>query len=181
MSEALQSAQQAMQNAGQQQAQGQKGEQGEASQEDMGQEFGSQGQGQGGQKQSGGQKGQGQGQGGSAGQGGKTGKGAGQSAGSGSGGGMGGPGRGAGGGTGPQQPLPGPKKDLLMPYKMGQGKKLIRSFKGTPDPNRDRAAYVDIVPEKLRAAESSLNREEIPAGHRKQVRDYFDAIQPGAK
>lgn len=168
-----------MQQAGQKQDQQAQGDQGDSSEEEMGKEFG-QGQGQG-QKQSSSQSGQGQGQGGKAGQGGKTGQGAGQSASSGSGGGMGGPGRGAGGSAGPQQPLPGQKKDTLAPYQVGQGKKLTRSYKGTPDPNRDRAAYVEIVPEKIRAAESSLNREEIPAGHRKAVRDYFDAIQPGAK
>ncbi len=169
-----------MQQAGQQMAQGQgQGKsQDDASDEAMGQGFSSgQSGGQSG-SQSAGQNGQGQsGQGQSGGNGGKSGQG-GQPA-SGSGAGMGGPGRGAGGRAGPQQPLAGVKKDTYVPGMVDpRGKKLSRSFMGTPDPTQDRAAYYQVVPERIRAAEASLNREEIPTSYRKQVRDYFEAIQP---
>ncbi len=170
LSESLQSAQQSLQQAGQKQAQN--GQQdGQASESEMGQEMGSgqsgqQASGQGGQQgsQSGGKSGQANG-----------------SKGAGSGSGMGGPGRGAGGSAGPQQPLPGVKKDtLIRPELDPRGKKLQRTYMGTPDPTQDRAGYYQVAPESKRAAEASLNREDIPVGYKKQVRDYFDSIQPGS-
>ena len=173
MSQALQSSQQAMQQAGQKTEKQASSEDGEATESEFGKEFKA--------GESGDKQGEGEGQK----PGGKNGKKPGGQGGSqastspGSGKGMGGPGRGAGGSAGAQQPLPGAKKDTLLPYQMGKGDKLTRSYRGTPDPNRDRAAYVEIVPERTRAAESSLNREDIPVGHRKQVRDYFNSIQPG--
>jgi hypothetical protein len=172
MSQALQSAQQSLQNAGQQSAQK---KQDEASEEEMGQEPG-----QGGQS---GQSGQG-------GQQGKSGQQGGQQAGQSGGGrggrskgaGLGGPGLGVGGSVGPQQPLPGVKKDELVRGSVNpKGEHLSRSYMGTPDPTKDRAAYYQVVPERVRAAEASLNREEIPAGHRDQVRKYFDSIRPSGK
>jgi len=169
MSQALQSAQQSLQNAGQQSAQ----KQGEASGEEMGQEFG-----QGGQSGQGGQQGNKSGQQGGQ-QGGKSGNGRGGRS---KGGGLGGPGIGAGGSVGPQQPLPGVKKDQLVRGSVNpKGEHLSRSYMGTPDPTKDRAAYYQVVPDRVRAAEASLDREEIPAGHRDQVRKYFNSIQPGAK
>jgi hypothetical protein len=168
MSESLQSAQQSLQNAGQQSAEGEK----EPSEEEMGEEFGQ------GQKPGQGQgQGQGQAQGQSQAQGGKSGSSRGSRSASGTG--LGGPGRGAGGNVGPQQPLPGVKKDQLVRGSVNpKGQHMTRSYMGTPDPTRDRAAYYQVVPERVRAAEASLNREEIPAGHRDQVRRYFDSISP---
>jgi hypothetical protein len=49
---------------------------------------------------------------------------------------------------------------------------------GTPDPTKDEAAYYSIVPDKVRAAEASLNREDIPTRYKDPVRQYFQAIQP---
>jgi hypothetical protein len=95
---------------------------------------------------------------------------------------MGGPGMGVGGRVGPQQPLPGVKKDQLVRGSVNpRGEHMSRSYMGTPDPTKDRAAYYQVVPERVRAAEASLNREEIPAGHRDQVRRYFQAISPSGK
>ena len=164
MTEALQSAQESLQQAGQQSAQND--QEGEATEDEMGKEFKPGGASQGGQQgQQAGQKAGGQKPGGQPNPG--------------SGGGMGGPGRGAGGSAGPQQPLPGVKQDkLIKGMEDARGKKLSKGYMGTPDPSQDRAAYYSIVPEKVRAAEASLTREESPAGHKKAVRDYFDAIQP---
>lgn len=99
----------------------------------------------------------------------------------GSGGGMGGPGRGMGGNAGAQQPLPGKKRDVLVRgVDDPKGQRLQRTYTGAPDPNQDRAAYFTIVPERARAAEAALDREEIPAPFKKGVRDYFTGIQRGA-
>lgn len=162
MSQALKSAQQALAEAGQKQNGSQPSSgQGSASDADMGEEFqpGSGGSNPGGSQQS---------------QGGKPS--------AGQGGGLGGPGRGAGGGVGAQQPLPGQKRDVLVRgQETRDGKRLQRTYTGTPDPTQDRAAYFDVVAPRVRAAEATLNREEIPAAHKKNVRDYFDGIQPGAR
>jgi hypothetical protein len=165
MSESLQSAQQSLQQAGQQTAQnGQgQGQQGEASEAEMGQEFK--------QGQSGGQSGNKNGQDSNQ-------KGSTQNRGSG----RGGPGIGVGGNVGPQQPLPGVKKDeLVKGVPDPRGKKLQRTYMGTPDPTKDRAAYYSIVPDKVRAAESTLNNEEIPVGYKNQVKEYFNSIQQAGK
>jgi hypothetical protein len=71
------------------------------------------------------------------------------------------------------------KKDTLVKgMDDPRGKKISRSYMGTPDPSQDKAAYYEVVPERIKAAEASLNREEIPLSHQKQVRDYYDSIQP---
>jgi hypothetical protein len=172
MSEALQSAQQSLQQAGQQ---AQNGESNEASEGEMGQEFGqSQSQGQGGQGQ---QSGQGQGQTKNGGQG-KGNKSQNRQ----SGGGMGGAGIGQGGHAGAQQPLPGQKREVLVPGTVNpHGKQLSRTYYGTPDPTKDKAAYYSLVPEKVKAQEASLNREDIPTAVKKPVQRYFDSIQPQGK
>jgi hypothetical protein len=92
---------------------------------------------------------------------------------------MGGPGIGQGGGVGPQDPLPGKKKDQLVNGKQDpNGQRLTRSYRGTPDPTRDKGAYYSIVPERVKAAEASLNREEIPTAVKRPVQRYFESIQP---
>jgi len=169
-SQSLQSAQQSLQQAGQQMAQN--GQQAESSDKEMGAEF-RPGQGQNGAGQQ-----PGQGKGGKSGSQGTSGQ-SGKKAGQGSGAGMGGPGRGMGGNAGRQQPVPGQKHDVLVPgTRDPKGQQLSRSFMGTPDPTQDRAAYYSIVPDKVRAAESSLNREEIPTGYKDQVKTYFESISP---
>ncbi len=160
LSQALQSAQQSLQRAGQKSAQS--GQQGEASPSEMGEEFqpGQSGSpqstgGQQGGKPTNGQQGSRRAQGSQGGRG------------------------GFGGSAGAQQPLPGVKANKLAPYQVDEkGRKLTRSYMGTPDPTQDRAAYYSVAPESRRAAEASLGREDIPNGYKKQVRDYFDAIQP---
>jgi hypothetical protein len=173
MSQSLQSAQQSLQQAGQQTAQGgqggqkgqsgqggQAGQQGESTEQEMGKEPGSQ------QSSSSQQSGSSKGQGSS------------QNASRSGGRGSSGPPMGYGGKVGAQQPLPGVKKDELVKGSVNdKGQKLTRTYMGTPDPTQDKAAYYSVVPERVKAAESSLNREDIPAGYKKQVRDYFDSIQ----
>lgn len=170
MAQSLQSAQQSLANAGQQQAQN---GQNEASESEMGKEFGQQGQsGQSGQKS--GAQSQGSG---SKSQSGQSGQQTSQS--KGSGGGLGNPGQGAGGHVGPQQPLPGTKKDQLVAGQPDWRKKTMqRTYKGTSDPTQDRAAYYAVAAESKKTAEAALNREDIPAATKKTVESYFKSIQP---
>ena len=183
MAQALQSAQQSLSQAGPNTAQGK-----EPSDEEWGKQPGEGQQGQPGQQGQQGQQGQGQGQGqqgqGQQGQGqgqGQPGQ-SGQQASSGNGQGMGGPGRGQGGSAGKQDPLAVRKKDHLIKGQVNQrGQQLSRKYKDNPDLNPSSAAYVQAYPEFKKAAESAMQREEIPLAHRKQVRDYFDAITPKTK
>lgn len=86
---------------------------------------------------------------------------------------------GVSGRVGGMQPLPGKKKDQLVRGTVNdKGKKLQRTYMGTPDPTQDRAAYYSVVPDKVKAQEASLNKEDIPTGYKKAVRDYFNSIQP---
>jgi hypothetical protein len=39
--------------------------------------------------------------------------------------------------------------------------------------------YYEVYSQYAPAAESAMNREDIPAGYKKQVRTYFDALKPG--
>ena len=177
-SAALKSAQQSLSQAGQQQAQsgqkqgqqGQQGQQGDSTEAEMGKEFG-QGQQEGSQK-----SGQQQASAASSQQGSSQNQNSSRKS---SGGGLGNPGIGQGGHVGAQQPLPGKKKDELVKGSVNdKGQKLTKTYMGTPDPTQDKAAYYSVVPDRVRAAESTLNREEIPTGYKKQVKDYFESIQP---
>jgi hypothetical protein len=95
------------------------------------------------------------------------------------GGGLGNAGIGQGGHVGPQQPLPGVKKDELVRGTVNEkGDKLTKSYKGLPDATKDKAAYYQVMSDNKKAAEASLNKEEIPAGYKEQVKQYFNSIQP---
>ena len=95
------------------------------------------------------------------------------------GGALGGPGIGAGGKVAPVQPMPGvTKTDTMVRGMKGKGEELSRPFRGSPDQVDSRASYYDVYPGARRAAEDALNKEQIPASHRKQVKEYFDAIAP---
>ncbi len=181
MSQALRSAQQSLSQAGQQTAQGaRKGQQGQQGQQgseqnsateaEMGKEFGK-------GEQEGAQK---SGQQSASAASSKTGASQNnRSSRAGSGGGLGNAGIGRGGHVGPQQPLPGHKKDELVKGSVNdRGQKLTRTYMGTPDPTQDKAAYYSVVPDRVRAAESTLNREDIPASYKNQVKEYFNSIQP---
>lgn len=188
MSQTLQAAQQSLQNAGQQSAQNQQepkdkqdqqsqqtqqSQQGQQEKSGSAQEKTGEGPGSSGQQtaQGSGQNGQAAGS-----QGGKA-----MGAGSGAGPGVGGSRNGRVPGQ-PVTPLPRVKQDQLIRGDVNRrGTHTSRSFMGTPDPTKDQAAYYQVVPERVRAAEASLNREEIPAGHREQVRRYFESISPSGK
>lgn len=58
------------------------------------------------------------------------------------------------------------------------GNELQISMTGDPEPTKSNAPYYQVYQTSKRAAESALNKENIPATYKKQVRDYFDSIQP---
>lgn len=100
-------------------------------------------------------------------------------AGGGSGGGLGGPGIGVGGRVPPVGgPMPGKKIDTMVKGTKGPGEEMIRPFRGSPDRANPRASYYDVYPSARQAAEDALNKEPIPSGYKKQVKEYFDAIAP---
>jgi hypothetical protein len=97
----------------------------------------------------------------------------------GSGGGLGGPGIGVGGKVPPVGgPMPGKKIDTMVKGTKGPGEEMIRPFRGSPDRANPRASYYDVYPSARQAAEDALNKEPIPSGYKKQVKEYFDAIAP---
>lgn len=54
-------------------------------------------------------------------------------------------------------------------------------FRGAPDKATSNVPYYDVYSQYAPAAESALNREDIPASYRRQVKDYFDSLRPPAK
>jgi hypothetical protein len=58
------------------------------------------------------------------------------------------------------------------------GNELQTSMTGDPEPARSNAPYYQVYRTSKRAAESTLDKESIPAAYKRQVRDYFDSIKP---
>jgi hypothetical protein len=59
------------------------------------------------------------------------------------------------------------------------GNELQLSMTGDPDPARSNSPYYsNVYQANKRLAENTLNKENIPATYKKQVRDYFDSIRP---
>lgn len=57
-----------------------------------------------------------------------------------------------------------------------QGDELQIDFKGDPEAAQSSAPYYKAVETTKRQAESTLDKENIPAAYKKQVRDYFDSV-----
>jgi hypothetical protein len=58
----------------------------------------------------------------------------------------------------------------------GPGNDVARA--GAPDKAAAHVPYYDVYGQYAPAAESALNREDIPATYKRQVKDYFDALRP---
>jgi hypothetical protein len=92
--------------------------------------------------------------------------------------GMGQPGMGNGGHGGAQDPLDGTKRDSMAPGRVDpRGQHTSTPYKDLPDWTPQRAAAYTASPEFQRRTEAAMRREEIPAAHREQVKNYFDAIR----
>jgi hypothetical protein len=59
-----------------------------------------------------------------------------------------------------------------------KGKETVTYFRGAPDQATANVPYYDVYGQYAPAAESALNRDDIPATYKKQVKDYFDALRP---
>lgn len=91
---------------------------------------------------------------------------------------MNGPGRGQGGSAGAQQPLNAPGRDSLEPGRPdSRGPRSATSYRDQPDMNPSKAGAYVASPEFRRKTEAALRREEVPAGYRRQVKDYFDSLR----
>jgi hypothetical protein len=65
--------------------------------------------------------------------------------------------------------------------KRGQkGKETVSYFRGAPDQATAATPYYEVYENYAPAAESAMNREDIPTAYKKQVKDYFDSIQPSS-
>lgn len=59
-----------------------------------------------------------------------------------------------------------------------KGKETVSYFRGAPDQATASVPYYDVYGSYAPAAESALNREDIPTTYKKQVKDYFDSLRP---
>ncbi len=56
---------------------------------------------------------------------------------------------------------------------------LVQQYNGDPEQGvRSSTPYYEIYAQQKRAAESPVNKEQIPAAYREQVKRYFENIKP---
>lgn len=65
--------------------------------------------------------------------------------------------------------------------KHGEGAFDTSLVRGAPERGSAAQPYYEVYSTYRRAAEDALNREEVPATYKKQVRDYFDSLQPAGE
>lgn len=58
------------------------------------------------------------------------------------------------------------------------GNEMQMSMTGDPQAAKSNSPYYQVVQTSKKQAESTLNKENIPASLKKQVKDYFDSIKP---
>ena len=59
-----------------------------------------------------------------------------------------------------------------------QGDELQLNMTGDPDPAQSSSPYYKAYETSKKQAESTLDKESVPAAYKKQVKDYFDSIHP---
>lgn len=59
-----------------------------------------------------------------------------------------------------------------------QGDELQLNMTGDPDPTQSSSPYYKAYETSKKQAESTLDKEAVPAAYKKQVKDYFDSIHP---
>lgn len=62
--------------------------------------------------------------------------------------------------------------------KLGKGKAVKTLFKGKPTKGELTTEYEETYRGQIENAEDALTKDDIPAGYKRYVRDYFDAIKP---
>ncbi len=58
------------------------------------------------------------------------------------------------------------------------GQELQMAFRGSPGASQSSAPYYQVYQTSKKQAESTLNKENIPAAYKEQVREYFEQIHP---
>lgn len=58
------------------------------------------------------------------------------------------------------------------------GNELQINMTGDPEPFKSNSPYYQVYQTSKKQAENTLNKENIPATYKKQVKDYFDSIKP---
>lgn len=65
--------------------------------------------------------------------------------------------------------------------KLSKGKAMKLFFKGKPTKGELTTEYEEAYRAQVESAEDALSRDDIPAGYKQFVRDYFDSIKPTSK
>jgi hypothetical protein len=80
--------------------------------------------------------------------------------------------------------MPG-KPSKFLPNAMVKGvrnqnnSEMVQQYKGNPEQGvRAGTPYYEVYQQQRRSAESPVNKENIPAAYRRQVKEYFEAIKP---
>jgi hypothetical protein len=60
-----------------------------------------------------------------------------------------------------------------------KGKETVSYFRGSPDQASASVPFYEVYENYAPAAESAMNREDIPATHKRQIKEYFDALRTG--
>jgi hypothetical protein len=62
-----------------------------------------------------------------------------------------------------------------------RGKETVSFFRGAPEGAAASVPYYEVYNAYAPAAEKALSREDIPQTYKKQVKDYFDSLNPGGQ
>ena len=67
---------------------------------------------------------------------------------------------------------------MVMGNRTANGDELQINMTGDPDPTQSSSPYYKAYQTSKKQAESTLDKEAVPAAYKKQVKDYFDSIHP---
>ena len=72
--------------------------------------------------------------------------------------------------------------DTRVKGKLGEGKMMeVGEVDSKPTPAKGYVPYSEIYKDSKQQAEDALDKEEIPAGYREYVKNYFESIDPKKK
>ena len=67
---------------------------------------------------------------------------------------------------------------MVMGTRTANGDELQINMTGDPEPTQSSSPYYKAYETSKKQAESTLDKESVPAAYKKQVKDYFDSIHP---
>jgi len=92
---------------------------------------------------------------------------------------------GIGEGAGTPRESPNVEREKMPTFKNpavhGKGPGFTMQFKGAPEQQQAVSPYYKAYGDYKKTAESALDKEEIPAAYRKQVKQYFESIGPSGE